>query len=84
MKNKINKSIKVLMVKKLADVLSENEQQKLDKYFKKNELALQYFLELEKLWGFMDDFFSKIYHPTDLKKEWDKFIRSIENEHNRQ
>lgn len=83
MRNRVSKSYKILMVKKFADSITNYEQIKLDKYIEKNEAALLYFLELKKFWILIESCFLMKNHQTDLKKEWEKLIESIENMHNR-
>lgn len=75
--NRVKKSYKILMTKKLADSLSSMEQQRLDEYLLRNIAVRKYFTELKKLWDLTNNNSCPVIKLTQLDKEWENLLEKL-------
>lgn len=77
MYKRIKPSLKILMTKKIADSLTEDEQLKLDSFMKGNYLAQKYYSELVRVWEMIGITF-RVKNQVNLEFEWMKFCKRID------
>ncbi|WP_347839941.1 hypothetical protein [uncultured Draconibacterium sp.] len=79
MKEQVSTRCKILITKKIADSLSENEQTELNEYLTSNNKAKQYFAELKRIWELTNTLVPTSIFKTDVSEEWVKFIKSLKS-----
>jgi len=77
MNQKIENRCKILITKKIADSLSEHEEEELLQFMNSNKYAKIYYNELNKVWDNTGKFGSSDIFKIDVTKEWEKFAKIL-------